>query len=55
MLAIERSFKQEKVPQDFPKRSSCLVFPISPKDVLRRLSSGTCLAINRFDFLIRIP
>jgi hypothetical protein len=50
MLAIERSFEQEQVPQDFPERSSCLMFPVSPKNVLRRLSFGTCLAVNRFDF-----
>jgi hypothetical protein len=50
MLAIERSFEQEKVLQNFLKRSSCLVFPISPKDVLRRFSSGTCLTVNRFNF-----
>jgi hypothetical protein len=50
MLVIERFFEQKKVPQDFSERSSCLVFPVSPKDVLRRFSSGKCLAVNRFDF-----
>jgi hypothetical protein len=54
MLAIERSFEQEKVLQNFPERFFCLMFPVSPKDVLRRLSSGICLAVNRFNFFDRI-